>query len=407
MAGRVSRVILAAASLALLSGTALAGGFSIREQSAEGQGASFAGVAAGTDGLSAMFWNPATISQHNSQGYISESDVALILPYSKGTAAGVPPALANSGNIGVTAFVPASYSTYGLTEDITLGLAITSPFGLATDSDTWMGSPHGNKSKIQSININPNIAYKPVDGITIGLGLQGQWMKGSFTSQSPLGGPNFLSSNADDFGFGVTAGVLLEPTDDLDIGIGFRSAVKHKLKGDGRFAPIGYAGDMSAAVTTPETVTFGAKYQATENLKLMAGVEWSNWSRLKDLTIKLDQLGGLPLTTKENWKDSWFFSLGTEYALTDQLTLRGGLAYEKSPVADATRTPRLPDNDRYWVSVGAGYKVNDWFTANLAYSHVFMKDGGVALAGGGGLPPLKANFKQHLDIVSASAVIDW
>ena len=60
--------------------------------------------------------------------------------------------------------------------------------------------------------------------------------------------------------------------------------------------------------------------------------------------------------------------------------MRGGAAYELSPVPDSTRTPRLPDNDRIWLSVGAGYKVNEWLTANIAYSHVFIKDGGVNLA---------------------------
>ena len=407
MAGSVSRLVLTAASVALLSGTALAGGFSIREQSAEGQGASFAGVAAGTDGLSAMFWNPATISQHNSQGYIAENDVSLILPYSRAKNGSGFVGSPDSGNIGVTAFVPASYSTYGLTEEITLGLAITSPFGLATDSDPWQGSLHGNKSKIMSINVNPNVAYEPVEGITFAAGVQGQWLQGTFSSQSPAGGNNLLDVTADDIAFGLTAGVLFEPSDDLNIGIGFRSAIKHKLKGNGSYTPLAYVDNaMSAGVTTPETITLGARYQATDSLALMAGVEWANWSRLKDLTIRLDNLGGTPLTTPENWKDSWFVSLGTEYALNEQITLRGGVAYEKSPVPDSTRTPRLSDNDRYWVSVGAGYKVNDWLTANIAYSHVFMKDGDINLAAGA-LPALNAKFKQNINIISASAVIDW
>lgn len=393
-------------SLSLMAGTALAGGFSIREQSAEGQGASFAGVAAGTHGLSSMFWNPATISQHNANGYMSESDLSLILPYSRAKDGVGGGGSGDSGNIGVTALVPASYSTNGLTDEITLGMAITSQFGLATDANVWTGSWHGNESEIFSINVNPNVAYKPMAGITIGLGLQGQFMQGKFSSQSSAGGPNFLDVKADDIGVGFTAGLLFEPTDNLDIGIGFRSAVKHKLKGDGDFLRARYFDRrVSARITTPEMITVGVRYEATEQLALLGGFEWTNWSRVKELTISLDEIG-VPLTTPEDWKDSYFFSLGGEYAVSDQLLLRGGVAFEKSPVPDSTRTPRLPDNDRYWVSVGAGYKVNDWLTANLAYSHVFIKDGDIALAAGA-LPPLNANFKQSLNIISASAVIDW
>lgn len=387
----------------LLSGTAIAGGFSIREQSSEGQGASFAGVAAGTHGLSGMFWNPATISQHNSQGYISENNVSLILPNSEAEGATGFLGNPNSGNIGETAFVPASYSVYGLTDQITLGMAVTAPYGLSTNSQQWMGSLHGDKSEIFSINVTPTVAYELVDGVTIAAGVQGEFFQGRFTSQSPVSGATLLDVKADDIGFGFVGGLLFEPTDTLSFGVGFRSSIDHGLKGDGSYVPAAYAGNMSARIETPEMVTAGIRWQASQDWAFMGGVEWANWSRVKSLDIRLDGTGAV-LSTPEQWKDSWFFSLGTEYQMSDQLTLRGGLAYEKSPVPDSTRTPRLPDNDRYWVSIGAGYKLNDWLTANIAYSHVFMKDGGVNLAAPS---PLVASFDQSIDIVSASAVIDW
>jgi long-chain fatty acid transport protein len=222
-----------------------------------------------------------------------------------------------------------------------------------------------------------------------------------------LSGANFLSVVADDIAFGFVGGILIEPADNLDIGIGFRSSINHKLEGDGSFIPAAYLNDdMSARVKTPEMVTLGVRWQASEDWTFMGGVEWANWSRVKSLDISLDN-AGVVLSTPENWDDSWYFSVGAEYAMTDQLTLRSGVAYELSPVPDDTRTPRLPDNDRFWLSVGAGYQVNDWLTANIAYSHVFIKDGDVNLAAGGGLPALATSFKQNINIVSASAVIDW
>jgi long-chain fatty acid transport protein len=403
-----ARLIISGIAIALLSGSALAGGFAVREQSAEGLGSAFAGIAAGTDGLSAMFWNPATISQHNGHGYISEYNGTLILPYSRaqdGVGAGGNP---DSGNIGQKAIVPASYSVYGLTDELTLGLAMSAPFGLGTDADDWTGSPNGTRSKIFTLNVNPMVAYKPADWITLAVGAEGEYFSAKLKSGRPNGFQLF-DVRADDIAFGFTAGILLEPTDDLDIGIGFRSSVKHNLEGDGSYLPALYLnGDMSATIRTPETVTLGIKYHANDQWTFMGGVEWANWSRLKSLDISLDDRPvPLTLTTPENWKDSWYFSLGTEYAFNDSWTFRGGLAYEKSPVPDSTRTPRLPDNDRYWLSVGAGYKVNEWLTANIGYSHVFVKDGDVALAPPGAPAPLSATFKQHIDIVSASATIDW
>jgi long-chain fatty acid transport protein len=401
-----STLTLAGLGLLLTCSTAWSGGFSIREQSAEGLGAAFAGIAAGTDGLSAMYWNPATISQHNAQGYISESNASLILPYSRSrNGVGVGPN-ADSGNIGEKAIVPASYNVYGLTDEITLGLSLTAPLGLVTDADTWAGSINGNKSDIFTLNASPTAAWEPVEGLTFAAGAQIQYMSVLINSVTPAGVEVF-DADANDFGLGFTLGVLWEPTDDLDIGLGFRSSIKHDLKGNGDYLPAAYVDRrVSARFNSPEIVTLGVKYQATEQLKLMAGVEWANWSRFDSLNVQLSEIGAT-LVTPEKWKDSWFFSVGTEYALDDTWTLRGGLAYEKSPVPDATRTPRLPDDDRFWVSAGVGLKVNEWLTANLSYSHVFMKDGSVALTVPTSPAPLTADFKQDIDIVSASAVIDW
>jgi long-chain fatty acid transport protein len=66
---------------------------------------------------------------------------------------------------------------------------------------------------------------------------------------------------------------------------------------------------------------------------------------------------------------------------------------------NATRSVRVPDNDRYWLSVGASYQFTENMRANMAYSHVFMEDGDVAA--------LNTKFKQHLDIFSVGLTRDW
>jgi long-chain fatty acid transport protein len=397
----------AAAALLAAAGEAQAAGFAIREQSAEGQGSSFAGVAAGTNGLSSMFWNPATISQHNEQGYTSESNFSIIMPSSEaddGLGIGGDP---ESGNISKTGFVPAGYWTYGLTDEITIGMATGAPFGLATNADDWAGSWHGDESKVITFNINPNIAYQLNDMFTVAVGVQGQYMRVDLTSNTPAG-VEFFDAQADDIAFGFTAGLLFEPTEDTSIGIGFRSSISHELEGDAALIapPTLFDGDVSADFDTPETVTIGVRHRFDEALTVMAGVEWANWSRFETLEIVSDDTGAVIGSTPENWKDSWFFSLGAEYQVDEALMLRGGVAYENSGVPDATRTPRVPDNDRYWVSAGLSYKVTDWITANMAYSYVFVEDGDVNLAAGA-LPPLQATFEQNIHIFAAGATLDW
>ncbi len=390
--------------LACLAGAADAAGFAIREQSAEGQGASFAGVAAGTNGLSSMFWNPATITLHNEFGYSSESNFSVIVPYARAKDGSGFLGNPDSGNIGVTSLTGASYSVYGLTDDITLGLYMGAPFGLRTNADTWMGSLHGDQSDVLTFNVNPNIAYEFNDMLSVAVGVQGQYMRVKLTSDSPLGAEVF-NAKADDIGFGFTAGVLFTPNDATSVGLGFRSSISHSLQGDGALLPAGFDGDISADFDSPETVTLGIRHRLTEDLTIMAGVEWANWSRFKSLDIIRDDTGAVLAGTTENWKDSWYYSIGAEYSVTDKLKVRGGFAYENSSVPDATRTPRVPDNDRYWLSAGASYKLNDWITASAAYSYVLMEDGDISLTA----PPsnLDATFKQHFHIISAGATLDW
>lgn len=392
------RLLGTTAALLLTASTAMAGGFALREQSAKGQGSSFAGVAAGSAGLSSLFWNPAVSSEYNEFGFISESNASLILPYSESDT----PA-PGSGNIGEWAVVPASAYSYALTDQMTLGLTFGAPFGLTTNADNnWPGAIHGDKSAVKTYNLGPSVSYAFNDWLAIGVGAQIEYMTLDVTSRS--GGVTILDIAADDLAAGFTAGVLLKPTDSTEIGLGFRSSIHHKLEGDG-FSPFHAAGTpMSGKFDSPEIVTLGIRQAVSENLSLLAGVEWANWSRFKELRIVAP---GPDLVTPEDWKDSWYFSLGGEYAYSDALTLRAGAAYEKSPVPDATRTPRVPDNDRFWLSAGASYKINDTMTAHMAYSHVFMDDGDINLPASPPLPALTASFDQHIDIVSVGLTKDW
>jgi long-chain fatty acid transport protein len=382
---------VAIAALVTVANAAWAGGFAIREQSTIGQGMSFAGVAAGGGGLSSLFWNPAISSEYNEFGFISENNAALIAPYSKSNL--------GSGNIGELALVPAGYFSYGLTDQITIATSMNAPVGLTTDGNNgWAGNNRGDRSEVKTYNFNPTMSYKFNDMLSLGVGAQIEFMQVELTSRAPVSGTQFLKAKGDSLGVGFTAGLLFEPTDTTDIGIGFRSSVSQTLKGEGFFTPTGFGGDIRAKFKSPETVTLGIRQDVTDQLTLLGGVEWANWSRFKELRIE----GPTPaLVENFAWKDSWYVSAGAESTYNDALTLRSGVAYEKSPVPDATRSVRTPDNDRYWLSVGASYKFSDNMTANLAYSHVFMKDGDV------NLPGLNTTFKQHLDIVSVGLTRDW
>lgn len=390
---------------AVLATSASAGGFAIREQSVESQGASFAGSAA-FGGLSSMYWNPAAAA--NKDGMNFDSNYSVILPKAEittkaGTAV-IPGATGNSsGEIGSPALVPASYANYQFANydrNLYLGLALNSPFGLTTEPENgnYNGSVLGRTSRLFTMNVNPNLAYRLSPSLTVGAGIQMMYANGTFKFATP-GVPNFPSTGFEGTGvaFGATAGLLYTPSSSTTIGLGYRSRMNEKLEGNfytntpitgGLFAR-GVA--ASVDLKLPDIVTLSLKQAVSTNTRLLGTVEWTNWSRFDELRV-VSSTGGVNILTgipgaggatpgstigaiPANWADGWFFSVGGEHDLNQKLTLRTGVAYEISPVDDPTkRIAGIPDSDRIWASIGASYKWSDTTTFDLAYTHIFLKD---------------------------------
>ncbi|MFZ1949645.1 MAG: outer membrane protein transport protein [Pseudolabrys sp.] len=427
--------------LVIASAQANAGGLAVREQSAYGQGSSFAGVAAG-GALSSMFWNPATMTQV--PGVVSETVVSGIFPYANntptaGTLVGAPFNLGGTSNIGNAALVPAGYTSYQLSPNLWFGVSINAPFGLSESyPDNWAGRFYASGDQLlKTYNATPSLAWQINNWISVGAGVQIQYAKASFQKGVP-GGPgfgglpgglggtgSFATLEGTGWGFGATAGVTLTPTPTTTIGLGWRSAINQKIEGtlltSGSLPsppfPATTTGSINTTVDLPDVVSLGIRQRLDPQWTLLGTVEWTNWSRIG--TASILQLSGAPATllgtpvvAAFQWQDGWFFSGGAEYIWSDRLTVRGGLGYEISPVTDQVRTPLVPDNDRFWASVGATWQVIKGMHFDVAYSHIWVKDPNINLVAGnptfitgfGGLPYV-GNVNAHVDILSLALVM--
>jgi long-chain fatty acid transport protein len=435
MAGRLSSrtaLITSVAVVAIIgSGEARAGGFYVHEQSAYFQGMSFAGVAAGGPALSAMFWNPATVTQHG-PGLTAELDGSYIIPHSEihpsvvtastgASLLGVGP----SRDLGSNALAPSTYVTYGLTDRLSIGLGFNSPFGLTTKpGTTWAGMFYSRESHVFSLNANPTIGYRVADWLSVGVGAQVQYFKVKLENAFPGSGtfppfgallPDNLLLKAQSWDLGFTAGVTITPGPWTTIGLGYRSGIDQSLKGGllrpafvippppaFTLVPLAFSG-VTADVPLPDIATASIRQRVTEAFTVMGTVEWTNWSRLK--TIPLNVATPAPFVPNAlpfEWRDGWLFSVGGEYQLSPKMALRAGVAFESSPVTDDVRGTRLPDSDRVWLSVGATYNWNERLALELAYSHIFVDDAPISLVPGN--PTFNASLGTFIG--TASAQID-
>ena len=424
---------VAAVALAASGASALAGGFAIREQSVSSQGASFAGSAAGGD-LSSMFWNPAAVSVAGS-GLNTESHYSLIVPRADITvdswnsipasffqAAGIG---TESGNIANSAIVGASYGSYQLSEKLFVGFGLNSPFGLVTEPDnpTYLGAELGRTTKFFTINANPVVGYKIAPGITVAAGFQAQYADGELKFATGFPGGPTTGFQGDDWAFGGTAGILFQPAAGTSIGLGYRSRLNHTLEGDLYTKPSFLTGGAAlsssaeADINLPDIVTLSMSQALSPQMRVMGTVEWSNWSRFEQLTVVSQEAAGTIFgpaaagsavaTIPAGWEDGWFFSLGGEYDLMPNLTMRAGVAYEVSPAREADqRILGIPDSDRVWLSLGGTMKVTESTTVDLAYTHIFLEDTEFArtsLAGN----VINGSVEASTDIISLSMKTKW
>ena len=359
-----------------------AAGFALIEQNASGMGNAYAGAAASAQDASTVFFNPAGLTYI--QGTQAVGALHLIKPNAEfnnqgSVAGGARPLGGEGGNAGDLAFVPNMYFKTEINENLDFGIGVNAPFGLKTEYDKgWLGRFQALKSELKTININPSLAFKVNDQLSVGFGVSAMWAQAELTRAVNIG-PGPVESNVaikgDDWGFGANIGAIYQATADTRIGVAYRSKVVQHLEGKAKFgAPLTARNTkVKADVSLPENFSVSAFSRVNDTWDLMGDVTWTRWSQFKELRI--DFANALPdAVTPENWSNTLRYSIGTNYHYNDALTLRAGLAYDEEAISDQYRTARIPGNDRKWLSLGAGWQYSPTTKFDIGYSHLFISD---------------------------------
>lgn len=416
---KISTILAGLTLLLAASSTVFASGFALIEQSVSSLGNAFAGGAANAEDASTIFFNPAGMILLEGKQVIAGAHV--IVPSTKFTAKiatnvfGGSLGTNNSGNAGKAGVVPNLYYSQKMTEKLALGIGINAPFGLSTKYDKdWVGRYHAVESDLKTVNINPAFAYQATEKLTVGAGINIQYIDATLSSMADgglvnmnlpaaLGGPDALGlgaagisnpaydvlaeNSADALNYGYNLGLLYQFSESTRLGLAYRSQIKHKLEGEVKttvpaaLAPIGVLfaeQNINGSITLPASASLSLYHRVNDKLALMGDISWTQWSSFDKLTINFEGFFGIAgqsnSTTTENWDDTWRYSVGATYKINDKLLLRTGIAYDETPISDGYRTPRIPGNDRLWVALGCGYQVLDNLGLDFAYTHLFVDD---------------------------------
>jgi long-chain fatty acid transport protein len=451
---KLSAIISSAILSSLVYSPAQASGFALIENSASGMGNAFAGAAAIAEDASTVYFNPAGMTRL--QGNQISGAIHLISPQADfsndGSTTLTNADLSGSdADGGVSATVVNFYYVNQLSNDWSFGLGINAPFGLSTDyGEDWVGRYHATKTDMLTININPALAVKANKNLSIGVGFNFQYVDatlenhmdsaaicldlaskfgvgglcaagGTDLTVGNVGNASFDSTQSlsgDDWSWGVNVGMLYDFDAKTRIGVAYRSGVNHDLAGDVDFTidsrlqgvidNLGfYSGLLSdSAITThlelPDTLSISLVHEMDPKLTLLGDLTWTGWEKFNELRIKFTNPVQSDSIIPEDWNNSWRLAVGVNYKADAQWTYRGGVALDQTPIATAEqRTPRIPGNDRKWLSLGVGYQVSSDMSIDVGYSHLFVSDADIANEDPSFGHTLTGSYENAVDILSA------
>ena len=408
--------LVLACGLSALGSRADAAGFQLQEQSASGLGVAYSGMPATAQDAGVVFWNPAAMS------LLPGTHVAAAVHYIKTsfdfTSAGAPPggstynALGDGGDAGGGNWVPALYGKMALNPKLSAGLAVNAPFGLKTEwNSPWAGMFHGVRSEVKSLNINPAIGYQVNQYLSLGAGVSYERLKATLTNGvTPLIPTAQGRLHGSDWAYGWNVGALVDFGQGTRVGLTYRSAIDFTLSGDLTFNDASLAALASSVevdLKVPQTAALGVSHEFTPGLRALADYTWTGWDSVQALNIIATSgaFAGQPVRTLAlNFRNSWRAGAGLEYQLTPTWLLRGGLAYDRAPVQDAFRTPRLPDEDRKWLAAGVRFQPNAPWSVDIGYAHLWVKSASSSLAPAGAVPgALRGGYESDTNILAAQA----
>lgn len=400
--------------------TVHASGFGVLEQSVKRLGSAYAGAGASGEDASEVWYNPAIATQLDDEVNLGIHYIDPGFEFEDPVVTGGPAgdALLASSRLrddgGSSALLPNIAYTTKLSDQWFAGVTVNVPFGLSTEyRSNWIGRYQTLDSEITSINVNPYAAYRLDDHWSFGFGISVNYTDvslsraldvASLCAQAagglcpngalPAGGQfdGRVKAEGDDIGYGFNLGALWTPMEELRVSAAYRSEIDLDLEGDGKFRlpegvealPPALGGALSAVLSDsdaeadlklPDTASIALHYQVAETVALLADVTWTGWSNLDAIIIEFDN----PLTPAAveplEWDDTVRYSVGALYEPGGNWTWRAGVSYDETPVPNSRlRTPRLPDNDRTWIALGATAALSPTLDLDIGYAHIIVDD---------------------------------
>lgn len=419
MLHRASRYALA---LSLLGLPAAAGAqaFGLNEIGSCALARAFAATGSPCDDASSVYWNPGAMPKRGLSALAGAALIKIDGDFTQDSTGrrydtDIP-----------TAYVPHLFVTYRTASRVALGLGVYVPYGLTSQwTDDFPGRFSAKKASLQTIYVQPNIAFQIADGWSIGAGpvighstvelIQGADLSSLATPAGPTFGQLGFAKRTEfaraqlkgsAMAYGVNAGIHGRVNANWEVGLRFLSSLYFKYDdADATFQqrftgltlaannplslPAGTPLDsvlapqfrgtgaltaqkVNTRIMHPAQAQFGIGYTGFENTTISVDYAWVGWQSFKTLPVEFQ--GGAKSSSRElleNYDNTSSIRIGVEHRYTGGYAARAGFAAAASAAPDVTVTPLLPEQDRAYGTLGATIPLGRNFSVDGAFAHIF------------------------------------
>ncbi|MCW5588833.1 MAG: transporter [Legionellales bacterium] len=425
--------LIKAGILSLLAGISLstfASGFQLLEESAAGTGDYQSGGAALANDASTGFYNPAGLVRLKHQELnLGVAGIITDIQFTGQASTNLGYSATGTAQAGNANAIPNFHYAAPLSDRVGFGFDVTVPFGLETAWKEDSIVRYSNTlTSVKTVDISPSLGFALTKQLSVGAGWDAQYMNVQFNQVAGVGPTNVVDTTSrnkgKNWGNGWHAGVLYQFTPQTRMGISYRSKVVHHLKGTSYFwgllalnvPPVDQfnSNTLTADITLPATTTISFYHDMNDRWAILGSAYYTQWDVIKRLVLVnvagLDQnfnLNTLTAGVDAYYRNTWNFSLGTHYKLTDKITAKLGVGYDKAPIKTLYRNLRLPDSNRIAVAVGAHFQPSEALGIDVGWTHLFLQNAPVnnQASVGPSTTTVIGNVKSHADVLGAE--LSW
>lgn len=367
-------------------------GFAINEWSAEGVAMGGARMFAEGDAANVAY-NPASITKVDYEAF--KVSATYISPhgeydlYKDGK-------LYEGKNRVHFGFAPGTYYVKKLNDKDWFGIGAFSRFAMVSEFERDSAvSTNAFLSRLNGVSVTPTFAHKFDDKWSAAVGAEINYV-GLTMEKNAMRNNLFVTpthTKGESYALGWNAAANYAFDDKNEIGVVYRSRIKHSMEADFNaynFMGTGLtvSGDAYGEVTLPESWHIGYSHKFNDKTRVELNAVRTGWDTYKNLDIMLSNTTGgymdMPINNPKNWEDGWRYAIGVEHKLSDKYTLMAGFAYDESSIPYDGGDFMVPTGNRKTYSIGARYNDKDQ-TVALALGWMDVGDLRFAFRDSGGV----------------------